>query len=177
MAVYHEIFTDRLCLKPMRNCFIGKEYISWLNDSLVVKFSEQRHKNHTLSTCKAYVESFEKSSSFLWAIFVKDKDKHIGNISARIDLPNSIADIGILIGEKDYWGKGFATESFSAVVYFLLHDVNIRKITAGMISSNIGMRKVAEKIGMIPDGVRNRHYFFEGQEVDVIYYALFRENL
>lgn len=142
---------------------------------MVVKYSEQRHRTHTIKTCKAYLMSFGESPHCFWAISVlRDKLGHIGNITAHIDKANKTADLGILIGETKAWGKGYAAEAWMAVCEYLFKKMNIRKITAGAMSSNDRMLNLMKKVGMFNDGRRSRQYILNGREVDIIHKALFK---
>ena len=42
---------------------ITQEYISWLNDADVVKFSNQRFFTHDLESCQAYLSSFKNNNT------------------------------------------------------------------------------------------------------------------
>ena len=52
----------------------------------------------------------------------------------------------------------------------------MRKITAGTMETNVAMRAIMKRAGMVEDGRRARHYLQGGGEVDLVYAALFREN-
>jgi RimJ/RimL family protein N-acetyltransferase len=156
---------------------LTEEYVSWLNNPVVVRFSEQRHKRHDLETCRAYWHSFQGGPHFFWAILErKGAGGHIGNINACVDTPHGVADIGILIGQTSAWGLGYGTEAWRGVCNFLFQEVNVRKVTAGTLSVNKGMIRIMEKLGMENDGRRKRHCLWEGIEVDVLYRAIFREQ-
>jgi len=122
--------------------------------------------------------SFGESPHYFWAISVlRDKLGHIGNITAYIDEANKTADMGILMGETKAWGKGYATEAWKAVCEYLFKKMDIRKITAGTISSNKRMLSLMKRAGMSYDGRRIRQYILESKEVDVIHMAIFKERL
>ncbi|MCK5615217.1 GNAT family N-acetyltransferase, partial [Candidatus Pacearchaeota archaeon] len=147
-----------------------QKYVAWLNDPDVVRFSEQRHRRHTFESCKGYIDSFKGTANYIWAISVNDDDiGHIGNISAHVNKNNNTADIGILIGEKRVWGKGYGKESWSVVCSYLMKNRGIRKITGGALSTNIGMLRVMKKAGMTEDGRRIRQCLWEDQEVDIVH--------
>lgn len=122
--------------------------------------------------------SLRKGPHYFWAISVfRDKLGHIGNITAYVDEANKTADLGILIGEIKAWGKGYAAEAWIAVCKYLFKKMNIRKITAGTMSSNERMLNLMKRAGMSNDGRRIRQYNLEGKEVDVIHKAIFKERL
>lgn len=183
MAQSPIIHTNRLEISPFQAKHCTDDYISWLNDPDIVRYSEQRHQLHTRQTCEAYYQSFLDSTCphYFWAILTKtfpDKkisQRHIGTLTAYLDPLNQIADLGIMIGEKSLWGNGYGLEAWQAILNYLLTQQDIRKLTAGMISTNQAMLKLTQKSGMHLDGRRIRHCCWENMEVDVIYTAIFNE--
>lgn len=177
MAKIKPIRTGRLLIEPFSKRHLTKRYVSWLNDPVVVRYSEQRHNRHTIKTGKAYLASFKKSPHYFCAIsVVGDELGHIGNITAYVDGPNKAADMGILIGETKAWGKGYAAEAWTAVCRYLFKRIGIRKITAGTLSCNKRMLSLMKRAGMTGDGRRVRQCIWEGKEVDVIHKTVFKER-
>lgn len=169
--------TDRLLIEPFSEKHLSDRYVAWLNDPEVVRLSEQRFQTHTLESCREYMHSFEGTPNYFWAVLSRlPLEGHIGNMSAFVDNRNGVADIGILIGEKKVWGKGYGLEAFKAVTSFLFGQIRVRKVTAGTTSINRGMLRIMERMGMEPDGRRLRQVLVDGQEVDLVYGALFREE-
>ncbi len=177
MATSRVIRTDRLLIMPFEESHLTERYVGWLNDPEVVKFSEQRFKKHTYESCLAYMHSFDNVPDYFWAIVSRESAiGHMGNISARVHTDNMTADVAILIGEKTQWGRGYGLEAFLAVVDFLFREANMRKVTSGTMAVNKGMLRIMERAGMTDDGWRHRHFIYQGQEVDLIHRALFRED-
>jgi len=169
--------TKRLIIRPFTKKYLTERYVSWLNDPLVVKFSDQRYRKHFLRGCRDYMKSFDKSPNYFWAIEAKDKKiGHIGNINTYVDIKNNTADLGILLGERSVWGCGYAYEAWMAVIDYLLRKKGIRKITAGTLSVNRNMLNLMKRSGMASDGIRKKHCIFEGREVDLVYSALFNNE-
>ena len=174
MAESPLIETPRLRIIPFSKKYLIPRYVGWLNDPMVVRYSEQRHKKHTLESCKQYLQSFIDSPHIFWAMTaIEPPLGHIGNMNAHIDTANSVADVGILIGERTVWGKGYGLEAWVAICNYLLRDVGMRKVTAGTIAANKGMMRIMEKAGMVADGRRIRQCMVDGSEVDIIHTALF----
>lgn len=168
------IRTERLVISPFSERYLTDRYVGWLNDHQLMRFSEQRHRRHTLESCRSYMRSFEGTPNYFWAVEdVTYGLGHIGNINSYVDVRNRVADIGILIGEPGAGGKGLALEAWKAVCRFLFESARVRKITAGTMALNAAMVRLALKAGMTEDGVRRRQLLCEGQEVDVLYFATF----
>ena len=176
MAIYEELETKRLKLIPFSEEYLTEKYVGWLNDREVVKYSEQRHRSHNIDSCREYLASFRGTSNYFWAIISKDEAlEHIGSITAYVDNNNLVADLGIMIGDKKVWGKGYGTEAWTAVCDYLFMKTKIRKITAGTMALNAGMRSIMRRAGMVPDGARLKQCIYEKTEIDMIYAALFKD--
>ena len=134
------ITTDRLRLLPPSHSTANtiQTMVNWLNDPDVVRYSEQRHEKHDAESQQHYITE----TDLFREIHVRDypdgegNRKFIGTITASIDKNNSVADIGILIGAKEEWGKGYGTEAWTAFCEHLLGH-GIRKVEAGCMSFNI----------------------------------------
>lgn len=176
MAKSPDIKTKRLLITPFSERHLTLRYVGWLNDPEVVRFSEQRHRKHTLESCRAYWQSFEGTPHYFWAIELQKTREHIGNINAYVDPSNQLADVGIIIGEKEAWVRGYGFEAFHAVFHFLLHEAGLRKVTAGTLAVNTPMLRIMARMNMREDGRRIKHYLCEGQEVDLVHQALFKEE-
>lgn len=169
------ITTRRLHIVPFTGGHVTDQYIAWLNDPEVVRFSEQRYTHHTRQTCRTYFESFKGTANYFWSIELRPPaGGNIGTMTAYVDTHNSVADVGILIGERSAWGRGYGLEAWQAVCVWLFKTVQVRKITAGCAATNTAMVSIMERSGMVPDGVRQGQQLIDGQPVDVVYMALFR---
>ena len=177
MAKSKIIETERLVIEPFNERYLTERYVAWLNDPEVVRFSEQRFTTHTTESSRAYMQSFEGTPNYFWAFVTRGRSsEHIGNVNAYVDTRNKVGDVGILIGEKSYWGKGYGLEVFVAVTDYLFREMHVRKVTAGTVAGNKGMLRIMKRAGMKEDGRRIRHVIFDGQEFDVVHAALFRDD-
>jgi RimJ/RimL family protein N-acetyltransferase len=163
---------------PFERRHLTERYVSWLNDPEVVRYSEQRHRRHSLESCTRYFQDMSASSDHFLAIEAHDRALgHIGNARVSVDSANRVADISILIGEKRAWNLGFGSRVWDAILHELLLNQDIRKVTAGTMSVNTPMLRLMAKSGMRVEATRPRHFLWDGEEVDLIQAALFREDL
>jgi RimJ/RimL family protein N-acetyltransferase len=153
--------------------FITNEYINWLNNPELTKYSEQRHLKHTFESCKEYCEAFHNSTNFLFAIIDSESNEHVGNINAYIDIYNGTADMGILVGKGN---KGYGYIAWIKMIAFLFQEKNIRKITAGTMSENIPMLKIFEKSGMKYEYTKKDQFIYDGNSINLIGYCIFKEE-
>ena len=99
-------------------------------------------------------------------------EKLIGTVAASIDSNNQIADLGILIGDREEWGKGYGTEAWRGAVDHLF--CTVRKVEAGCMAVNHGMRKICMNTGMKMEGIRDAHFILNGGFTPMIYFGKFR---
>jgi len=163
-------------LLPFNESNITSTYISWLNDPLVVRFSNQRFKHHSKESSFEYLASFQGTDNLFISIRSLSGEEAIGTMTVYKSKQHSTADIGILIGNKSIWGKGYGLDAWKTLSHWLINSCNVRKITAGTLSGNIGMKTIFERSGMKFDGARVGQEIVEGFPMDVIYYARFSNS-
>ena len=98
--------------------------------------------------------------------------KHIGNVMLEIDWINRSAEFSCIFGEKEYWGKEYATKAAMAAFEHGFNKLNLHKIWLGTPETNIAMIKIAKKLGMYEEGLLVDQMFLEGEYVDVLRYGL-----
>jgi len=137
-----------------------------MNDPDVTKYTESRFTRHTLESVRDYVKSISGSSQdYLYGIYTKE---HIGNIKLHVDEHHNLGDIGIIIGDKNEWGKGYATEAIKAVTEHGFDKIGLHKISAGIYANNLGSVKAFKSAGYVQDGMHERTYLSGGNYVNEI---------
>ena len=152
---------------------ITPQYIGWLNDQKLVKYSEQRHSKHTYETCLEYYQSFLGSPDLFYAVINVKTNEHVGNIKATIDTNNSVADIAILIAKGNH-GYGFA--AWSKMIEILFNEKKVRKITAGTMAINHPMIKIFKKSNMKEEYRKKRQFMIANQEIDLLGFCIFNSQ-
>lgn len=171
------IVTERLTLTPFHSATSISHQVRWLNDPDIVQHSERRFRKHTIKSQLEYSASFDWPDLYLEIRFKTPEDElkslPIGTITAFVDRNNNIADLGILIGAKNQWGKGFGTEAWVGVRDYLFSTLKVRKIEAGLMALNFGMIGVCIKSGMKEEGRRRDHFSVDGTYCDLVMYGQF----
>ena len=79
--------------------------------------------------------------------------KHIGNCSYyNIDETKGEAELGIMIGNRDYWGKGYGADTVTTLVNYIFHQTRLRRIYLKTLDSNSRAQKCFKKCGFTPCG-------------------------
>lgn len=176
MAATVQVLGPRLKLEPFLESSLNPEYLGWLNDPEVTRFSNQRFRTHTPESARSYVASFADTVNLLLAIRLADSGRMIGTISAYVSEPHRTADMGLMIGDRACWGRGYGLEAWSSLMGHLLGPLGLRKVTGGTVRANVGMRTIMERSGMHLEAVRRRQEIVDGVEEDVLYFSRFRDS-
>lgn len=161
-------------LRPFRADDISTDYLGWLTDPEVVRFSNQRFRTHTRESALAYLNSFAGSGNLFLGIRLAETQRLVGTITAYRSQPHQTADMGLLIGDRSCWGKGIGLDAWSTLLDYLLNVCRLRKLTGGTLRCNVGMVRIMERSGMHLEAVRAQQELVDQVPQDALYYAKFR---
>ena len=169
----------QIYLREVRLNDANDNYYSWMNNPEITKYTESRFYPASKEALEEYVKEKQKDKdSIFLAIIYKENQKHIGNIKlGPINWIHRLADIGIIIGEKDYWGKGCATEAIRLISNYAFDTINLHKLTAGCYKDNAASGKAFEKAGFIKEAVKKAHFFYSGEYQDILQYGLINSGV
>jgi len=150
-----------------------KKVLEWNQDFGVVEYMHARKRYLCIDDIKEFVN--DRTNKFRWGIHYKDR--FIGIISLQdIDYIDRVGDIAFLIGDQEYHGKGIATQCGKLVLSHAFNILNLNKITIGFFDLNIGMRVVAEKLGMKLEGTFEEQVYFMNKYVTILKYGITRKQ-
>lgn len=170
MQLTAPIETPRLRLRTLTAEDVNARYLAWLADPDVTRYLEIRFHRQDAASLRVYIEQMNASTDNLFlGVFLIEGDVHIGNIKLGPVEPNHMrADFGILIGDRDSWGKGFASEAIRALTDYAFDILELNKVSCGLYGPNEGSRRAFLKAGWFEDGRRRRHWSCDGQWHDDI---------
>jgi len=155
----------RLYLRPLTASDATEQYMGWLYDPEVTRYLEVRHNPPaSIQELEEYIES--EPGQLFWAIILKDGGQHIGNI--KVGYSN---DVGILIGEKDKWGKGYGSEAIRLLTRHALTELGFPFLWAGCNIHNIASWRAFARAGWVLDWAHGEEarYFTEGEDEEHTY--------
>lgn len=172
--IYPFLPGENLYLREVRPNDVNDNYYRWLNDREVTRFLESRFYPNSREKLREYVEEkLSDPNNLFLAIVLKEDHRHIGNIKlGPINWMHRFADIGILIGERDCWGRGHATEALRLLADYAFSELNLNKLTAGCYEANAGSLKAFQKAGFLKEGTLHRQFYCEGRYMDGILLGL-----
>ena len=162
---------EKVLLRSFTTSDINETYIGWLNDTDVVRYSNQRFLRHDQDSCLRYLASFEGTDNLFISVRRLSDDSPVGTMTAYVSSHHGTVDVGILIGDKSVWGMGYGQDAWNTLTNWLLERDDIRKLTAGTLACNDGMIKLMERSGMHHEATRREQEIVNAHAVDILYYA------
>lgn len=153
-------------------------WTSWFNDPEVTATLEQAYYPNTVVLQKGRLEALYGNSSIIQlAIVDRATDELVGTVSLHsINLFNRNGEVSIVVGNRKYWGKGLGREAVSLIVRHGFEKLDLHKITANMVVSNEGSRKVFEAAGFHLEATVREQVYVQGKFQDVYKMAIFKDG-
>lgn len=149
---------------------VSDAYVGWLNDPAIARFLESRFADHDRASTRAFVAAQRADPGVLFlGIRSEALDRHVGNIKlGPLNRTHGTGDIGIMIGERDAWGRGIATRAIRLVCAIARDELGLRKTTAGCYASNVGSERAFERAGFVIEGRRTAQFLLDDEPEDLV---------
>ncbi len=170
--------SQRLSLRALEASDINLTYLGWLNDCDVRCYLETRFLPQTMEALQLYWQNHRDDPANPWfAICLVEDGRHIGNIKlGPIQWLHRRADLSLFIGDKTYWGLGYASEAIGVVRDWAFRELDLQKLNAGIYAGNFGSRRAFEKNGFELEGTLREEVVSNGSRVDVWRMGLSRSS-
>ncbi|WP_421781052.1 GNAT family N-acetyltransferase [Kiloniella litopenaei] len=163
---------ERIALIPLYEKDVNHTYLAWLNDPAVIQHIDARYHSQSLDSLKSFVSSFDQINGHIWRMVNTPTDTPIGNIQMRINWLHKTADIGILIGNSNFWGQGLAKEALNLVIQYAKSELQLEKVTMATRATNERMLKTIRSLGFFSEGNLKNQVIYENRRVDIAQYGL-----
>ncbi|MDC0296343.1 GNAT family N-acetyltransferase [Akkermansiaceae bacterium] len=176
MKKQDEIFIkgDKVNLRTLRSEDLTGSYQFWLNDPDIVKYNSHGKFPFSKNMLQTYIDrAVNDDSKIVLAIIDQKSSTHIGNISLQsINWIDRNCEIAFILGDKNYWSKGVMSEAGKLLINHAFNELNLHRVSCGTSSNNLGMQKLATKLGMVKEGVRTESIFNDGKYFDIYEYGI-----
>jgi RimJ/RimL family protein N-acetyltransferase len=133
-------------------------------------------KLYSAKETREWIEK-ERSNAFGFSIHTLDDDRIIGFIDLDgVDWTARNAWMGVGIGERDYWGKGYGSEAVNLLLRFAFEELNLNRVTLNVFEYNERAIKAYEKVGFQHEGRQRQMMNRFGQRWDMIFMGILRSE-
>lgn len=113
---------------------------------------------------------------YFFSIRTLADDALVGITMVRVRWSNADGIIGIAIGDRDNWGRGYGTDAMRLIVQYAFMELNLRRVTLGVNAYNPRAIQAYEKVGFIREGVVRGDVKRENQRFDSLEMGLLYED-
>lgn len=144
------------------------------NDSQVTNSLGGFSVGYSLHSIEKKIEIWgQQQNTVIWAVADKYTDLCIGHIGLYdIDYISRKAEVGMLIGEKSYWGQGIGFEITQAAIDYAFNQLNLHNVQARVLENNMASLRVFEKLGFRKDGILRDFQYRDGKYIHGIHLSI-----
>ena len=157
---------SRVDLKPFHEEDITEQYLGWLNDPEVNRYLDVRFAPQTAETVLPYVRSFyQDEEKYMWGIHPTVGTGPVGTVTLwHFQRHHGSAVVGLMIGERDEWGRGASPEAISLVLDLAFAKLGLRRVSAETRGPNYGINFTLRRLGFTLEGKRRKALFIPPNE-------------
>jgi RimJ/RimL family protein N-acetyltransferase len=108
---------------------------------------------------------------------IEADSKLIGMIGLfRFDLTARTCELGIVIGEREYWGRGYGQDAIRTVVDYGFRHRNLQRVWLTTTETNLRALNAYKRCGFVEEGRLREHIWNDGAHRDVVCLGVLREE-
>jgi RimJ/RimL family protein N-acetyltransferase len=153
-------------------------FVRWFNDPEVRYWlSVSDGPELTLESEREWYDEMRGDAArVIWCI-EREEGQPIGNLGLHeIDESQGRAMLGIAIGDKEHWGRGYGTEAIRQVLRYAFGELGLRRVGLQVDADNLRGLRCYEKCGFVREGLLRAHRLRRGQPVNAVAMAVLREE-
>lgn len=149
-------------------------YYQWRNDVEVAQYDQSGFlRPMAYDEVSSWSERMVSGLTFM----VYDDEVAIGTCAFMMpDYRNRHAELAIVIGNKDYWSKGYGTAIMTQLLKWGFDGMNMNRLYLHVFADNTRAIGLYEKMGFVQEGVMREMIFREGRYIDLHCYGLLRHE-
>ncbi len=154
-------------------------FVRWLNDPEVRGYLEMYLPLSMAQEERWFQSLLERRDEVVLAVEARVEHTwvHIGSVGLhRIDWKNRRATVGIVLGEKKFWDRGYGTEALRTLLKFAFHELGLHRVELEVYAFNARAIRCYEKVGFKQEGVRREALFRDGRFHDILVMGLLAEE-
>jgi RimJ/RimL family protein N-acetyltransferase len=127
-------------------------FVRWFNDPDVREFLMVSSPISHAQEAQWFERKLQEEGSEIFAIETLD-GTHIGNIELfGHNAVHRHAELGIVIGEKEYWGQGYGSDAICTLLRFAFEEMNLHRVFLRVYPDNARGIRAYEKCGFRHEG-------------------------
>jgi RimJ/RimL family protein N-acetyltransferase len=119
----------------------------------------------------------ERPNAFPFGIHTAADDKFIGFVSLWVrDWSSAEAFVGIGIGDRAYWSRGYGSDAMRLALRFAFHELNLERVSLEANGDNARAIRAYEKCGFVHEGTQREWEGRDGRRAHIIAMGILRAD-
>jgi RimJ/RimL family protein N-acetyltransferase len=163
---------SKVVLRPFSEGFSEEELriqFRWSQDRDVVRWSNMAPSTLTFAEFAEQFRVHNHSNGTdreLFAILTADQGSLIGRIGCfNINRETRQAELGVVIGEKDYWSRGYGRDAVCALLGYVFKQTSLQRVYLYTLAENARARRSFASCGF-KEMATHKRFSFEGGEYE-----------
>jgi len=153
------------------------EYLKWSNDRELIHLTGMPTLPKSMVELENWYQNAIKNPTNKFFAIKTKEGEYIGNIELNyLDWITRSVEIGILIGKREFWGKGVGTESTLMILNFIFEQMDFHRVYLSVISHNDRAIRLYEKCGFKREGIKREAFYSMGKHSDIIEMGLLQKE-
>jgi RimJ/RimL family protein N-acetyltransferase len=170
-----QVETGRFVLRSLTRQDASDSYVGWWNDAEIQEGLNFPPRGWGRRRAMQHIDQFDNVNKFHLGIFCKDSARMIGFFAIFVNPKNKVAVTNVVIGDKDFWGKGVVQEVRAAMLVFLFRVLGMEKVKGEIKGRNYPSIFNYKAQGFTCEGIlRNEISHVSGGRADVFLFGLLR---
>ena len=169
MANFKKLIGEKCYLSPCSQ-EEAEKWTEWDNDlEIALPLGDEAYTPYTLEKMRDILAEVSKHQSHIFSIVNLETDTTIGRcLLFNIDQVNRQATLGIVIGEKEYWGHGYGQDAIKLLLDYGFNLLNLNNIMLGTFSFNKRAQACFRKAGFKEFGRRRQARIIGEKKFDLV---------
>lgn len=156
----------RIALRPLGPADATPAYLAWLNDPNVLRYRAPKAFPTTMAQLRQWIDGLPQRGDLVLAIAMGRTGRHVGNVALNtIQWVHGTAELSIMIGARDVWGRGIGAEAIALVTAHAFGAMGLRRLWAE--SPNPAFNGAMRKLGWRREGRKREAFLVDGAHADL----------
>ena len=167
---------ERVLLRPMKEADIVRQH-AFNQDLELYGLDCARPRVASIEQAQSFYESRVRFDENIAPFAIETEGKYIGYASLmNLKDRHGNIELGIMIGDRDYWGRGYGRETIKLLLQYAFHYLGARRIALTTNAKNERAIRCYLACGFVEEGRPRKVVWIEGEYTDLVDMSILRDE-
>lgn len=167
MSYFKKLIGEKCYLSPLTDDD-AENWVRWHNDIDISMPESNVYVSITLQNMRNRVNRHQSNMESVFTVVDLETDSPIGTVEITYSTLYRTGSLGVIIGEKQYWGRGFGREAINLILDYGFNLLNLHNIMLGVYAFNTRAIGLYGSMGFREIGRKREYQTMGGRKIDMI---------